>query len=164
MNDKTIPFIRQYDEWAILCAARNSARGWWKRRYKDGTLKVPEDKLYLAENAAKRDPNGPQGAWFPVRPSKRDWTPTLDDSDDPDDGRIPFLPPGPLIFSSPFGFQDGGGWNPGSSSNRPTHPALSQSHLPLSDFVPLPQTQATTTPSIGAWAQPTHKAFPHLAH
>jgi len=155
MNDPTIPFIRRYGEWAILGAAQRSAAGWRKSRYKDNTLEVPENKRYLAANSAKRDPNAPQGARFPARPSKRDHAPTPDDdnddndndNDDDDDGRIPILPPGPPTLSNPVGFPDGGGWNPAPLFNYPTRPVPNSSQLPFGSFGSFPQMQAPTPTS-----------------
>jgi len=50
---------------------------------------VPENKLYLATNSAKRNPDANWGAWFLVHSIKQDWTPTLDDDDKGlDDGNV----------------------------------------------------------------------------
>jgi len=161
MNDESIPFIRQYDEWAILDAARGSAAGWRKQRYKDGTMVVPENKLYLAANSAKRNPDANRGARFPVHSIKQDRTPTPDDDDEGlDDGRVPVLPPGPSMSSNPAGFLGGGSWNTGPSFNYPTHPVPGPSQLPFSDFAPFSQTQATTTPSIIPWGPVNPQSFP----
>lgn len=161
MNDGSIPFIRQYDEWAILDAARRSAAGWRKQRYKKRTMVVPENKRYLAANSAKRNPNAPRGARFPAHSSKRDRTLTPDDDDSGlDDERVPVLPPGPSISSNPVGFPSGGSWNTGPSLNYPTHPVPGPSQLPFGDFGPFLRTQAATTPSINPWGPINPQSFP----
>jgi hypothetical protein len=155
MNDKTIPFIRQYNEWAILEAGKRSAVGWRKRRYKDGTLEVPENRRYLAANSAKRNPNAPRGARFPARPSRRDRTPTSDD------GRIPVLPPGPASITNPAMFPNGGmGWNPGPPFGHPTQPISGPSQLPFNGFGYFPQMPASTTPSVVPWGPVDPRGFP----
>jgi len=152
MNDRSIPFIREYGEWAVLAAARRTTAGWRKHRYRDHTLEVPENKRYLAANAAKRSPNTPRGARFPACPSKRNRTPTTDDDDSQDDGRIPILPPGPSTTSDLAGFPNGGvTWDSGFPSQRPIQPVPGPSQLPFSGFGPFPQAQTSTTPSAVPW-------------
>lgn len=104
MSDSSIPFIQEYGEWAVEDAAMRTARGWRKGGYSKHTVKVPENKKYLAANSAKRNPTAPRGARFPARPSKRNRTMTLSDDDGDDDGRIPTLPPGPSTDANPIGF------------------------------------------------------------
>ena len=151
MNDRSIPFIRQYDEWAILGAAKRSTAGWRKQRYKNHTMEVPENRQYLAANSAKRNPNAPRGARFPAHPSKRDHTPTSGDNDNPEDYRIPVLPPGPPA---------GTGWNPRPPFNYSIHPITNPSQVPFGSFGSFPQTQAPVTPSIIPWGPIGSQSFP----
>lgn len=156
MNDRTIPFIRQYDESVILTAARRSAASWRKRRYDDHSMVVPENKRYLAANSMKRNPAAPRGARFPVRSSKFDQTLTPDD-DSCDDGRIPVLPPGPSTATGTLSFPNGGvDWNSGSSSDRPIEPLPGPSQLPFngsfSRFAPASWT--------GSWGSTYPQSYP----
>ena len=153
MNDRSIPFIREYGEWAILAAAKKSAAGWRKRRYHDHTMEVPENKRYLAVNSTKRNPNAPRGARFPAHPSKQGQTSTPDDDDDDglNDERIPILPPGPSTTTPARFLNEGVGWDSGLPPHNSTHPAPSSSQLPLSGVGSFPRSQAVTTPSVVPW-------------
>lgn len=142
--------MHRYEEWAVLTAAKSSAANWRKQRYRDGTLKVPENRRYLAANSAKRNPNNPRGARFPARPSKRDQSSTPDDDSGSDDGRIPILPPGPLTMGNSAGFPNGAvNWTPGLPFNHPIQPIPGPSQLPYSGY--FPQTQVSTTTSNVPW-------------
>jgi hypothetical protein len=157
MNDRSIPLIREYGEWAILASARRTAAGWRKPRYRDHTLEVPENKRYLAENSAKRNPNAPRGARFPARPSKRNRTPTLDDNDDgsSDDGRIPVIPPGPSTISHTAGFPNTGvDWNFRQPSDYPVQPVPNPSQLASSSFGFFPSSIPSSAMSTNYWEAP----------
>lgn len=169
MNDPSIPFIRQYGEWAILSAAKRSAAGWRKQRYRDHTMEVPENKRYLAANSSKRDPNAPRGARFPARPSKRDQALTPDDNDDngsdgssnsPNDRRIPVLPPGPSATPDPTRFPNRWiDWNPRPPSDHPVQPIPDPPQLSFSGFGTFSQTEVST-PSVIPWGQINPQIFP----
>ena len=153
MNDKTIPFIREYGEWAILAAVRGTARAWRQLRYQDHTIVVPESKRYLAENSRKRNPNAPRGARFSVRSSKRDQMSTLDDNDS-DDRRVPVLPPGPSTPANLVGFSDGEtDWDTGPS---PDHPIPGPSQLPFSGSF----SKSTSTPWTNMYGLTVPQNYP----
>ena len=156
MNDRSIPLIREYGEWAILASARRTAAGWRKPRYRDHTLEVPEHKRYLATNSAKRNPNTPRGARFPARPSKRNRTPTPDDNNDSSgDERIPVLPPGPSTTSDSAGFLNlEVDWNPRRPSNYPIQPVPNPSELASSNFGFFPPSIPSSTVPMNYWEAP----------
>ena len=151
MNDPHIPFIREYGEWAILDAAKRTAGSWWQYLYAKGSKEVPENRRYLAANSAKRNPNAPRGARFPARPSKRNRSPTSDDDDDRDDGRIPVLPPGPSTAVDLVGFP-----NHTPSFDHPAQPISGPSQPPLNGVGHFPQSHTSSVPSFIPWG-PSHQ-------
>jgi hypothetical protein len=156
MSDPKIPFIRQYSEWAILAAARRVAASWRKRRYRNHTMVVPENKQYLAANSAKRNPNAPRGARFPLHSSKRDRT-TTPDNDGSDDERVPVLPPGPSTAINPVGFPNAGAnWDSRFSSDYPIQPLPGPSQLPFNNSF----SQVSSTPWTSPWAPTYPQSYP----
>ena len=147
MNDRHIPFIRDYGDWVILDAGRRTAGSWRQHLYQDGSKKVPENRRYLAANSTKRNPNAPRGARFPVRPSKKNQTPTPGSNNGQDDERIPVLPPGPE-------------WNPTPSFGYPARPTPGPSQPPLDGLTCFPQVQTPQVPSFISWVPGNQSSFP----
>ena len=155
MNDRSIPLIREYGEWAILDSARRTMAGWQKPQYCNRTLQVPENRHYLAENSAKRNPNAPRGARFPAHPSKRDQTSTPDDNKNSNDERIPVLLPGPSSTSDPAGFLNTGvDWNFRQPSSYPVQPVPNPSQLASSGFGFFPPGIPSSAMSTNYWEAP----------
>ena len=156
MNDRSIPLIREYGEWAILDSARRTAAGWRKPRYRDHTLEVPETKRYLAANSAKRNPTAPRGARFPARPSKRNWTSTPNNNNNSSgDERIPVLPPGPPTTSDPARLLNTEvDWNSRQPSGYPIQPVPNLSRLASNNFGFFPPGVPSSTVPMNYWEAP----------